>query len=180
MTILHPPIDPPIHGRGLSLSFAEVEERLVQAMLVYWRQPDAERGWLRLRAHWPDVSAEAGDYDARGGDLRSSDVVLRPASLTRAETAAAGEAFGWLDVVPPADRKLIGLAITALARGESRVPWLRLLRPMGMAHGSEGLRKRYGRAMRRVVIAANAAIDPQKTAESFVRTCQAPKAPDEK
>jgi len=142
------------NGDG-ALSFAEVEERLVQAMLVYWRAPDRERSWLQVRAYWPDTSAEAGDYDARGGDLRSSDVVLRPAALTRAETSAAEQAFGWLDVVAVHDRKLIGLAIARLALGDSQVPWRKLLAPIGLTRGADGLRMRYGRAMQRVVKRAN-------------------------
>ncbi len=141
------------------LSFAEVEERLVQALLVCWRQPDRERGWLRLRAHWPDVTRElsAGDYDARGAEHSSSDVALRPASLTRAEVGEMEEAFGWLAAVEGDDRRVIGLAIAALARGEARVPWLKLLKPMGLKRGAEGLRKRYSRAMNRVTVAANSA-----------------------
>jgi len=145
-----------MNNRDMDLSFAEVEDRLVQAMLVYWRAPNRELGWMRVRAYWPETSAEAGDYDARGGDLRSSDIALRPAALTRAETSAAEQAFGWLDVVAVHDRKLIGLAIARLARGDSQVPWRQLLAPMGLASGADGLRMRYGRAMQRVVKRANA------------------------
>ncbi len=139
------------------LTFAEVQERLVEAMLVCWRSPDRERGWLWVKSAWPEVSAEAGDYDARGGAHSSSDVRLRPASLTRAEVAAMEEAFGWVGAVDGADRKLIGLAVTALARGEARVPWRRLLGPMGLAMGAEGLARRYARSMAKVVRRANGA-----------------------
>lgn len=139
------------------MGLADVEARLVEAMHVCWRSPDRERGWLRLRAHWPEVTRElaAGDYDARGADQSSSDVRLRPASLTRAEVAAMDEAFGWLEVVEGVDRRLIGLAIVALARGEARVPWRRLLALMGLTRGADGLRMRYGRAMQRVCARAN-------------------------
>ncbi|MBM3927381.1 MAG: hypothetical protein FJ335_02835 [Sphingomonadales bacterium] len=141
------------------LTFDQVEERLIEAMLVCWRSPDRERGWLRVRSLWPEVMREtsAGDYDARGGEGTSSDVALRPAALTRREVADMEEAFGWLSAVQGADRKIIGLAITALARGDKQVPWSRLLRPMGLTRGTDGLRKRYTRAMSRVTQAANAA-----------------------
>lgn len=89
----------------------------------------------------------AGDYDARGGDGTSADVTLRPASQTRAEIAEMEEAFGWLDRVPPEDRKLIGLAIRELARGRREVSWLDLRSKMGVTHGADGLRKRYARAI---------------------------------
>ncbi|MEG3153013.1 hypothetical protein U1769_24230 [Sphingomonas sp. ZT3P38] len=138
-------------------TFDAVQERLVEAMIICWRNPDRERGWQTIRSAWPDVLREqsAGDYDARGGAHSSSDVALRPAALTRAEQAEMEEAFGWLDAVPVHDRKLIGLAIVQLARGRREVSWLRLLKPMGLRHGSEGLRKRYGRAITAIATRMN-------------------------
>jgi hypothetical protein len=154
---LYPPIEAPNLGSdgdprkeralGALLSFGDIEERLVEAMLVCWRNPDRERGWMRIRSAWPDVAAEAGDYDARGGDHASSDVAIRPASLTRLEVAEMEEAFAWLDPIDPVDRKLIGLVITAMARGAKQVPWMRLRAPMGVTRGADGLRKRYERAI---------------------------------
>ena len=145
------------HGRGELLSFADIEERLVQAMLIYWRNPDRERGWQQLRSGWPDVLREvsAGDYDARGGDQSSSDVAIRPAALTRLEVAEATEAFDWLDIIDPKDRKLIGLAIAALARGAKQIPWMHLRKPMGVTRGADGLRKRYERALGEVCRSVN-------------------------
>jgi len=163
--IFYPPIEAPTCGSvadpredralGALLSFADIEERLVQAMLVCWRNPDRERAWMRQRSAWPEVSREAGDYDARGGEHSSSDVALRPASLTRIEVAEMEEAFGWLDGVDPLDRKLIGLVITALARGASQVPWMKLRGPMGVTRGADGLRRRYERAMGEVCRGVN-------------------------
>ena len=134
---------------GRALSFYDVQDRLVEAMLTCWRYPDRERGWQTLRSAWPEISRDvwAGDYDARGGDGTSADVVLRPASQTRAEVAEMEEAFGWLDAVAPVDRKLIGFAIRDLARGKREVSWLGLLPRMGLDRGAEGLRKRYARAI---------------------------------
>ncbi|MEG3177037.1 hypothetical protein U1872_12415 [Sphingomonas sp. RB3P16] len=153
----YPPIEAPIVGsegdpreeraRGGLLSFGDVEERLIEAMLVCWRNPDRERGWMRIRSAWPDVAAEPGDYDARGGDQTSSDVEIRPASLTRLEVAEMEEAFGWVDCLTPIDRKLVGLVISQLARGAKQVPWMKLRGPMGLTRGAEGLRKRYERAI---------------------------------
>jgi hypothetical protein len=142
------------------LSFDDVQDRLVEALLTCWRYPDRERGWQTLRAAWPEISRDvwAGDYDARGGDGSSSDVALRPAAQTRAEIAEMDEAFGWLDAIAPDDRKLIGLAIRELARGKRVVSWSRLKRAMGVAHGSDGLRMRYGRAIASICAALNGAI----------------------
>ena len=138
-----------------SMSFDDVQDRLVEAMLTCWRYPDRERGWQALRSAWPEISRDvwAGDYDARGGDGTSADVALRPASQTRAEIAEMEEAFGWLDAIAPDDRKLVGLVIAALARGKREVPWQQLLTRMGLPRGSDGLRKRYGRAIAQIAAA---------------------------
>ncbi len=148
----------PVEGRLLptgTLTFTEVEDRLVEAMLTCWRYPDRERGWQRIRSAWPEITRDvvAGDYDARGGDGSSSDVALRPASQTRAEVAEMEEAFGWLDAIEPEDRRLVGLAIIQLARGKREVPWVDLLRRMGVERGADGLRMRYGRAINAICIA---------------------------
>lgn len=135
--------DPDASDAGRLLSFEEVQERLVEAIRVTWRTPDRERAWLTVRAYWPDIQRHTslGDYDDRGGEGVSSDVKLRPAALTRAEVADAEEALSWLDAVPATDRKLIGLVIVALASGARQVPWSRLLKATGKAHGVDGLRR---------------------------------------
>lgn len=136
-------------GMGSALlSFDQVEERLVEAIRVTWRAPDRERAWLKVRAYWPDIHRHTafGDYGDTVDGV-SSNAQLRTAALTRAEVADAEEALGWLDAVPVEDRKLIGLAIVALAGGARQVPWSRLLRPMGKARGVDGLRRRYERAL---------------------------------
>jgi hypothetical protein len=139
------------------LGFADVEDRLVEALRTCWRYADRERGWQRIRSAWPEISRDvlAGDYDARGGDGTSSDVALRSASMTRRDVAEMEQAFGWLDGIDPVDRKLIGLAINQLARGAREVSWLKLLPVMGLPRGSDGLRMRYGRAVEAICHAAN-------------------------
>ncbi|MEA3541952.1 MAG: hypothetical protein U9R77_07520 [Pseudomonadota bacterium] len=139
-------------------SFADVEERLVEAMLVMRRLSDREAGWLRVKASWPDIvrEHEAGDYDARGYLGNSSDIPLKPLPATRRDIAEMEEAFAWVLAAKERDRRLIALAIGALARGEKRVPWMALRKPMGIKLGANGLRMRYERAMHLVVKAANA------------------------
>ncbi|MES1985490.1 MAG: DUF6362 family protein [Pseudomonadota bacterium] len=149
----YPPNSPShLREEGRFYSFEDVQERLVEAMLCAWRLPDREAGWQRVKAMWPDVwrHTHFGDYGES-----ASEAVLRPAASTRAEIAEMEEAFDWLSVVKAADRKLVGLAITALARGEKRVPWRRLLKPMGLQRGADGLRMRYGRALQQVCGRAN-------------------------
>lgn len=161
ITTTLPPISPSQEREeGRLKSFSDVEERLVEAMLVMKRLSDREAGWLRVRASWPDIvrEHEAGDYDARGYLGNSGDIPLRPLPATRKDIAMMEEAFAWVLAAKPDDRKLIALAIGALARGEKRVPWMQLRKPMGVTRGADGLRMRYERAMRKVVKAANASI----------------------
>jgi len=140
-----------------SMSFDDVQDRLVEAMLTCWRYADRERGWQTLRCAWPEISRDvwAGDYDARGGDGTSGDVALRPASQTRAEIAEMEEAFGWLDAVAPDDRKLIGLAIRELARGKREVPWRSLMPKLGIQRGVSGIQMRYSRTITAICNAVN-------------------------
>jgi len=142
------------------LSFAEVEERLIEAMQTCWRQPDRERGWHRLRAMWPDFRRHTwfGDYGDTGDGV--STPTLRPASSTRAELAAMDEAFGWVEAATADERKVIAMAISARASGNARVSWLALVsegaRPDPALSGSaDKLRMQYSRGMRKVVKRAN-------------------------
>jgi len=152
----------PMEGPALPrsfMSFDDVQDRLVEAMLTCWRYPDRERGWQAIRCAWPEMSrdVDAGDYDARGGDGTSSDVALRPASQTRADIAEMEEAFGWLDAVAPDDRKLLGLAIRELARGKREIPWRALMPRMGLRMGVSGLQRRYSRTVTAICNAVNRA-----------------------
>lgn len=139
------------------LTFDDVQERLVEAMITCWRLPDRERGWQRIRSNWPEALREmaAGDYDARGGDGSSSDVALRPASLTRLEVAEMDEAFGWVLPLDEHDRRIVACVIVQLARGQREVSWTRLLKQLGLARGVSRVRMRYGRAITAICEAEN-------------------------
>lgn len=140
-----------------------VEDRLVEAMITCWRQPDRERAWLRVKSAWPEIVREAdkGDFDARGGEHNSSDVQLRPAAMTRRDQAEMEQAFGWVAVLSPDDRKLVGLVISHLARGQREIKWARLLRPMGLKRGAGGIKMRYRRALSAICFAESGG-NPQR------------------
>jgi len=139
------------------LSFDDVQDRLVEAMLTCWRYPDRERGWQTLRCAWPEISRDvlAGDYDADGRDVISTDGAFRAASQTREDIAEMEEAFGWLDSVAPDDRKLIGLAIRELASGKREVPWRSLMPKLGVRMGVTGVQMRYSRTITAICNAVN-------------------------
>ncbi|MFD1951882.1 hypothetical protein ACFSGX_14000 [Sphingomonas arantia] len=141
-----------------SWTFAAVQERLVEAMLMLWRLPDRERGWLRvsISSLWSQYHPTVGMNPAERAEYLLShdrDEAPRLPGLTRAQVGAMEEALGWMRFVDVADRKLVGLAITQLAEGHSQVSWRRLLKPMGLTLGADGLRMRYGRALNRIAVA---------------------------
>lgn len=138
---------------GLRLSFDDVQDALVEAVRCTWRMPDRERSWLRVKSAWPGVVRHTwfGDYGESASDAPPAAL-----PLTRREIAGMDRALAWVQAVDSdADRRLIGLALRELAGGAARVPWRALLRPMGLRLGADGLRMRYGRAMRLVVERAN-------------------------
>ncbi|MFN3943905.1 MAG: hypothetical protein ACK4K7_03100 [Allosphingosinicella sp.] len=132
------------------MTFAMVEERMVEAMVLWRRSPDRERGWHRMRAFWPDIVRHNWF-----GDYADTEAEPRPLPLTRAEVAERDEASEWMRFVPERDRRLVVMALMCLARGEARVPWRRLLQPLGLRMGADGLRMRYARAIEKVANALN-------------------------
>jgi hypothetical protein len=143
---------PPMEGQSLPrdfYTFDTVQERLVEAVIMLWRLPDREKGWHRGVAKdgpWDQIVAEWGDY-------ADDDVQPATPGMTQEEMAEMEEALSWMAHVPDRDRRLVGLAIVQLARGGREVSWRRLLAPMGLALGTDGLRMRYGRAINAICVA---------------------------
>ena len=88
-------------------------------------------------------------YDPHAdGAARAVYQAVRMPRPDRAMIARAEEAAGWMALVDDAqDRRLVLLAIGALASGRRVVPWGKLLRAMGLERGKWGLSRRYGRAL---------------------------------
>jgi hypothetical protein len=142
---------PPMEGQPLPrdfYTFDMVQERLVEAVIMLRRLPDREKGWLRGVAKdgpWDQILPECPD-DA-DADVRQS-----TPSLTQVEIAEMEEALAWMAHVPDRDRRLVGLAIAQLVRGGREISWRRLLAPMGVTLGKDGLRMRYGRAINAICV----------------------------
>lgn len=135
-----------------------VQEQLVEAFVLWRRSPGGGAWPFASDGPWHLIqrSGHLGDYDARGGDL-DAEVEPRPLPLTRAEVEQRDRVTAWLDYIPDADdRRLVGMALKALASGQKQVPWKRLLKPMGVKRGYDGLRKRYERAIGAICSALNA------------------------
>jgi hypothetical protein len=150
-------VGPSNDGRAPFWTFETVQERLIEAMLLWRRAPDRERGWLHVKAFWPEIrrfhwmTAVGGEHDHP-----EEQPMPRALPLTRAQVAAMNEAGDWLALVPERDRKLVALAVSALASGAKQVPWMELRRAMGVEFGAHGLRKRYSRAIAAICTSLNA------------------------
>src|SRR3546814_357834 len=98
-------------------TFEAVQERLVEAMLLWRRMPDRERGWLAVKAYWPDLRRHN-----HFGDYADAEATPRPLPLSRAEIRRMEEASEWLLLVNERDRALVALAVSWLAgwRSEER------------------------------------------------------------
>lgn len=131
-------------------SFAAVEERLVEAMQLQWRTESGTWGFAS-DGPWHLIVRDWWDWAAH------EDKPVPRIPLSREQIARMDEASGWLALAPERDRKLVVLAVTALAAGRKVVPWRALLRPLGIVRGADALRKRYGSALNVICKALNAA-----------------------
>ncbi len=131
-------------------SFALVEERLVEAMQLQWR---TERGTWGFASDgpWHLIVRDWWDWAAH----EEKPVPRIP--LSRDQIARMEQASAWLVLAPERDRKLVVLAVTALAAGRKVVPWRALRRMMRVKPGEDALRRRYGSALRVICQALNAA-----------------------
>lgn len=127
-------------------TFELVQERLIEAMLLWRRSPGGGAWPFASDGPWHLIRKEWSDWDAR--DPKP----LRSLPLTRDEVRQRDETSQWMALVGERDRPLVVLAITWKARGYSQIPWKRMLRPLGLKFGADGLRMRYGRAIRAIAV----------------------------
>ena len=140
---------------GVFWGFADVEERLVEAALLWQRSPGGGR--------WPfagDAPWHLADRDLYGPDV-DKDAPIRPLPLIRAEIAKRDEASAWLVYVPDNNRRLTALVVVEKARNNGRVSWHRIRRTMKIPYGNEGLRRRYERSITAIAKALTKAGVPQ-------------------
>lgn len=129
------------------LTYDDVEARLVEAMRLWHRSPGEGRWPYAGDAPWHLMQREAhkGDYDARGGDMAQT--APRALPLDRDEVDERDLVSNWLRHVKEADRRIVVLAITHLASGAARVPWVQVRDQMGIALGAGGVQRRYSKAL---------------------------------
>lgn len=139
-------------------TFASVEERLVDAVRLWRRAPDRERGWQSVRSFWPEIRRHGffGDGDGELNHAEEKPEARRP-PLTRAEVAEMNAAGELLGLVCERDRRLVVIVLTRLSRdGASAPSWLTIWNRLGRGRpGPEGLRKRYSRAITNIANSLN-------------------------
>lgn len=128
--------------------FVDVEDRLIEGMKVLMRSRDRERGWLNPGGSsvWRAVQDDLGVVPA-------DDRPIILCSFTRQQHDRSAEAMDWVAAWVPSGptRKVLGIALVdqVLSEGD-RPDWSWIWERMsGKAGGwtTEGLRKRYSRAI---------------------------------
>jgi hypothetical protein len=144
-------------GKRLFWSFDDVEERMVEAMDLWRRSPDRERGWLHVKAFWPEIR-RSGVFQVVGNEIDHPEEKpeLRPLPLTRAQVRDMMETSEWMAHIPERDRRLVAIVLAYKVQGK-KPQWLKIKKRLGIPFGAHGLRKRYSRAITSICSALNSA-----------------------
>jgi hypothetical protein len=151
-------------GKDGFWTFDAIEERLIEAMRLWWRSPGGGRWPFASDAPWHLMTRRTRVGIGVEGGLKGRELQLHMQAedaeetkrregsdnagpLTREDVARRDETTEWLAWVPSRDRRLVILALTQLAAGKPKVEWMRMKRLLGVEFGADGLRKRYSRAV---------------------------------
>lgn len=157
MTIDNPPIDPPKIGsvHKHSITFKQVEERMVEAMRL-WRRSPGGGGWpFAGDGPWHlvrDDGSWQAEWDHRANAHRQGyQEKPRALPLSVEEVAERDRVSEWLRFVPERDRRLVVLALVQLASGAPHPKWSRIRLQLKEEIGARGLGQRYSRAITAIV-----------------------------
>lgn len=146
-------------------TFDAVEERLIEAMRLWWRTPGGGTWPFASDAPWHLMTRrtriEAGEFKGREYQLRMQAEDAEEAQrwagrdrlgpLTREDVAIRDEATEWLGWVAADARKVLILALVQRASGRTNVDWSKVKRGLGTdpasAIGHKGVYRRYSRAI---------------------------------
>jgi hypothetical protein len=146
-------------------TFDAVEERLIEAMRLWWRSPGGGKWPFAADAPWHLMTRktriEAGEFKGREMQLRMQaedaeeakrwEGRERSGPLTRDDVARRDEATEWLGMVPGRDRRLVILVLLQRASGRTNVDWARVKLQLSAEIERKGLYRRYSRAISGVV-----------------------------
>lgn len=162
MIDIYPPIDPPNFGSvdKHSLSFAEVQEAMIEAMELWHRSPGEGRWPFAGDGPWHLVTPDASDAGRaefvlnaeREGNAAAEAPRRLPLSLE--EVQRRDLVSEWMKLAPERDRKLLTLVLARYARGDRQIKWKRireqLIRSGEAPISARGLGMRYSRAITQI------------------------------
>jgi hypothetical protein len=144
------------------VSWSDVQERLVDALRLWWRSPGQGTWPFAKDAPWHLMTRRtrllAADYK-QGRELqlhlqREDDEEVRRREgredwgpLSRAEVATRDATTEWLTWISPDARKVVVAATAQLATGRENVDWRRVKAALGTEIGTKGVYRRYSRAL---------------------------------
>jgi hypothetical protein len=154
---INPPKQAPKLGSARYYSLTDVEEAMVEAARLWRRSPGGGRWPFASDGPWHLMTraTRAGSaIDAWRVEI--DEIALKPdpapLPLTRAEIARRDEASAWLLLIAGEDdRRLVAMGLMMKARTGKRIDWVRMVAMVGGLTGvpatTDGLRKRYNRAL---------------------------------
>jgi hypothetical protein len=165
MTALNPPKQSSQSWEGAFWTFDAVEERLIEAMLLWRRSPGGGKWPFAGDAPWQLMTRatriEEGGFKGRDRQLRMQAEDAEEAqrmegrerwgALNRDEVERRDEASEWLGWIGEESRKVVVLALTQRARGGDQVDWARIRLQLGLTIGRFGMYRRYTRAITAIV-----------------------------
>lgn len=160
----------PAGGRVDFYTCGMVEERLVEAMRLWWRSPGAGRWPFAADAPWHLMTRKTriseGGFKGRDLQLRMQaedaeeakrmEGRERKGSLSRDEVAVRDATTEWLGLVGDDSRKVVVAALVQLAAGRTNIDWRRVKVALGIEIGTKGVYRRYSRAIAAIAAALNA------------------------
>ena len=155
MTYIDPPKSSSLSGKpGALLTFAEVEEQLIEAFRLWLRSPGGGKWPFAGDGPWhlvrDDGSAQAA-WDERVNEHKMGAERPRPLPLSRDEVGRRDRVSEWIRFAPERDRKLVSLVVEWKARTGKDPKWarirLQLIKAGEPAISARGIGMRYSRAI---------------------------------
>jgi hypothetical protein len=161
-----------VTDQGEFWTFDAVQERLVEAMRLWWRSPGGGQWPFAGDAPWHLMTRktriEAGEF--KGGRelqlrMQAEDAEEaqrwagrdRTGPLSRDDVAIRDEATEWLTWVADDSRKVVVAVLVQRAAGRDSIDWAKVKRAIGAEIGNKGVYRRYTRAISAIAKRLNGA-----------------------
>ena len=123
---------------------AEVEERLIEAILVFARFPNKERGWQHTRSHMPQHLYDPLDH----GKFETGKAKI---GIAIDEMDRVNPTLDWLKVPTVVQRMVMQHVLIYKSLAYDRIPWEKIKRRHGWGMVDvRSLKKQYGRGLQSI------------------------------